>query len=66
MSESIQKEGELWYPEDIKLGSTYFGSPVVYVENYNPINTYLCVYKFTLKDGSTRKLFNDQELDEEK
>ena len=58
----MKKEGEIWYPDDIKEGSTFFGSPVIKIETRIPKKTYLCVYKFTLKDGTIRELFSDQEL----
>ena len=56
-------EGDIWYPEDIKVGSSYFGSPVAKVEDYIVEGTYLCKYKFILEDGTARELFSDQELE---
>lgn len=53
---------KILYPEDIEIGSTYFGSPVKEISDYNPPQTYLPVYKFVLEDGTTRELFADQEL----
>jgi hypothetical protein len=50
------------YPEDIEIGSTYFGSPVKAISDYNPSQTYLTIFKFVLEDGTTRELFADQEL----
>jgi hypothetical protein len=56
------QHNKVWYPEGIKVGSDYFGSPVSEVFDYIVEGTYLCKYRFTLEDGTQRELFYDQEL----